>query len=78
MRTILIIAMISLLSLPAVAKKGEYRDRHNNLVGTSDRRGNTTEYRDRHNNYTGSSERVGDRREYRDQHNNYIGEERFE
>ena len=78
MKQIVIAAIIAMIAMPAAAQKAEYRDRYNNLVGTSERRGDRTEYRDRYNNPAGSSERVGDRREYRDRYNNYVGEERFE
>jgi Ni/Co efflux regulator RcnB len=77
-KIILTVAIIALLAIPAIAKKGEFRDRNNNLVGTSERHGDRTEYRDRHNNLTGTSERRGDRIEYRDRHNNLVGEERLE
>lgn len=77
MKTILVIIFI-ISSMSAIAERSEFRDRHNNLVGTRERRGDGYEYRDRHNNLTGTERRQGDRIEFRDRYNNLIGTEERE
>lgn len=78
MKTILVIIFIIISSMSAIAERSEFRDRHNNLVGTRERRGDGYEYRDRHNNLTGTERRQGDRIEFRDRYNNLIGTEERE
>lgn len=75
---IAIIALTFCFLLPGTtqAEQTEFRDKNNNLVGTSKRTGTGYEYRDRHNNLVGTSQRRGNSTEYRDKHNNLVGTKR--
>lgn len=77
-RALIVALLASMVMASGADARSEFRDRHNNLIGTRERSqtGTGYEYRDRHNNLIGTERKQGDRIEYRDRYNNYIGDER--
>ena len=78
MKAILVAMFILISAMSAIAERSEFRDRHNNLIGTRERSGQGFDIRDRHNNLIGTARRQGDRIEFRDRNNNFLGDERRE
>jgi hypothetical protein len=73
-KSLLIALLITTIPLVGYTQQSTFRDQYGNVVGYSDRNGDTTKYRDQYNNDVGFSRDNQDgRKDYYDEYGNDVG-----
>ena len=75
MKSLLRALLITSIPLVCTAQQSTFRDAYGNVVGRSDRNGDTTRYTDQYGNDVGSSRynRDDNRKDYYDEYGNNVG-----